>query len=370
MNDSRRQFILGAANSVLAAGVLSTSILSGCSWQAKRSWLVSSCDDHQGKHLAAALDLDGKVISTVTLPARGHDALALPHKPSHALIFARRPGKFALEVDFSQGQIVKQFQSQGDSHFYGHGVFSKDGRYMYTTENLYDKNQGVVVVRDAKTYQVLDRFDSGGIGPHELVLMPDGKTLAVANGGIQTHPEQPRKKLNLDTMQPNLAYIDIASTKVLDSYQPSDHQLSLRHLDVAADGEVIIGAQYQGHNSAIRPLLFAHQGQDNLQAFDADEQQWYNMQQYTASVLVNNNQIFVSCPRGSHLSFWDRQSKTFSHKQKFKDVSGLTQSKQTVLASSGRGVLKQINQSQTHNLPNQQTNTLKFDNHMTVISAV
>ena len=36
---------------------------------------------------------------------------------------------------------------------------------------------------------------SFGVGPHEVVLMPDGATLVVANGGIRTHPDRDRAKL-------------------------------------------------------------------------------------------------------------------------------------------------------------------------------
>ncbi|MCK0317313.1 DUF1513 domain-containing protein, partial [Salmonella sp. 15E65] len=89
-------------------------------------------------------------------------------------------------------------------------------------------------------------FDSGGIGPHEVVLMPDGKTLCVANGGILTHPDYGKLELNLDTMRPSLAYIDAASGELLEKVElePALHRLSIRHLALAADGCVWFGCQY------------------------------------------------------------------------------------------------------------------------------
>ena len=50
---------------------------------------------------------------------------------------------------------------------------------------------------------------NGSFGPHEIRLLPQGDTLVVANGGIETHPDSGRSKLNLPTMRPNLAYITI-----------------------------------------------------------------------------------------------------------------------------------------------------------------
>lgn len=137
MTINRRQFILGASQTALL-----TMLLPSCALVNKQQWLISTCNDQQGQNMAAAIDSQGQIVNTVKLPARGHDSLALPHKPGHALVFARRPDRFAVEVDFVTGRIINTIQSQADSHFYGHGVFSKDNKYLFTTENLYGKTRG------------------------------------------------------------------------------------------------------------------------------------------------------------------------------------------------------------------------------------
>ncbi len=43
----------------------------------------------------------------------------------------------------------------------------------------------------------IGEFPTFGVGPHELLLLGDGDTIAVANGGIETHPDFGRAKLNL-----------------------------------------------------------------------------------------------------------------------------------------------------------------------------
>ena len=131
---NRRQFILGASQAALAAW-----LLPACTSHKSEQWLVSTCNDQQGQNMAAAINNQGQIVNTVKLPARGHDSLALPHKPGHALVFARRPDRFAVEIDFIDARIVSFIQSQADSHFYGHGVFSKDNRYLYTSENYMTK---------------------------------------------------------------------------------------------------------------------------------------------------------------------------------------------------------------------------------------
>ena len=104
-------------------------------------------------------------------------------------------------------------------------------------------------VRDATDgYRQIGELASFGVGPHELVLMPDGATLAVANGGIRTHPDRDRAKLNLDSMAPSLAYLDLADGKLRADYRLAEehHQLSIRHLAVLGTGGVAIAMQYEG----------------------------------------------------------------------------------------------------------------------------
>ena len=45
---------------------------------------------------------------------------------------------------------------------------------------------------------------SHGVGPHEVTVLADGRTLVVANGGIVTHADAPGVKLDRDRMRPTL----------------------------------------------------------------------------------------------------------------------------------------------------------------------
>jgi hypothetical protein len=56
----------------------------------------------------------------------------------------------------------------------------------------------VIGVRDASAgYRHIGELPSHGIGPHDLALLSDERTLVVANGGIRTHPDRRREELNL-----------------------------------------------------------------------------------------------------------------------------------------------------------------------------
>ena len=366
---NRRTFLKASAHLSLTA-----FLLPACSTRVQQKWFVSGIKNRDGSYSAVAINRFGDVISKVPLPQRGHDVLALPHKPGHALIFARRPDRFVVEVNFNEGKIEHTFHSQEDTHMYGHGALSADKQYLYTTENHFDANRGVVVVRNTQNYQVEHRFDSNGIGPHQLKFMPSGDTLVVANGGISTHPDFPRLKLNLPTMQTNLSYLNAKTGEVIDEQRPVDHQLSLRHFDISAHGTVVVGAQYQGDKTKIQPLVFSHQlNKGNLTAFKGTVSDWQGMKHYTASIVCAGQKAFVTCPRGNKTFACDLIHQQIEGAVAVKDCAGLVFNGAQFAISDGFGNLHYINtraENMQGSKKTQAVGQMSFDNHMGMIDAV
>ena len=95
----------------------------------------------------------------------------------------------------------------------------------------------LIGVRDATDgYKQIGEFRAHGIEPHDIALLPDGRTLVVANGGIRTHPDRGGEELNLASMRPSLVYVDVQTGDLLEEHRlaPALHQLSIRHLALAA----------------------------------------------------------------------------------------------------------------------------------------
>ncbi|MFT5759960.1 MAG: hypothetical protein ACI9LM_004744 [Alteromonadaceae bacterium] len=370
MHLTRRKFLTAAVATTAAAGLMSVPFV-----QAQQHWLVSCGSDGSNNYFVAAMSLDGKLISKIQIPARGHDVISLPNKPGRALVFARRPGTFAIEVDFINHRIVKEINPQLGLHFYGHGVISTKNHVLITSENDFSSGDGQIVLRDVSNYQVLARYPSGGVGPHQIAMMPDGNTLVIANGGIKTHPELPRKKLNLDTMQPNLAYLDISTGKLLATYQLENKYLSIRHLDVSKKGKVIAALQYQGIKTDIVPLVVSHQGEEQLSFLHANENIWRAMNQYTASVCIDNehNRVAVSCPRSDSITYWSLTKDQFIGSEKLKDGAGLAFIND-MYASSGKGHVIELlagknKQQSLLSARSMSFSGIRWDNHMTAVIA-
>lgn len=250
----RRAFLKAAA----AAGALTlfgpTTRLASA---AGLTGYLSACRLPDGSYAAVELDAAGRVIRIMPLPGRGH-GFATASASGRAVAFARYPKSFAVAFELGGRGEPAVFAAPEGRHFYGHGVFADAGRLILATENDFDAARGVIGVYDvAAGYRRIGEFDTGGVGPHEVVMMPDGHTIAVANGGIETHPDFGDAKLNVATMSPSLAFIDTRSGDIRATHRldASLHQVSIRHLAVDALGAVWFGCQYEGPAGDRPPVI-------------------------------------------------------------------------------------------------------------------
>jgi hypothetical protein len=333
--------------------------------------LISCYDDPQGKHFVALFNSTTGQSRSFALSHRGHGIILNPDK-TQALIFSRRPDTLFWIIDLAQQQIINIIHSPTNRHFYGHGIFEPTARYLYVAENNYASGQGIIGVYDAhQQYQRVTEFSSHGIGPHELAFLSDGLTLVVANGGIKTHPDLGRSKLNLATMQANLAYFIPSKQQFIKKYTLAKeyHQLSIRHLSVGANDTVSIAMQYQGSKQQHPPLLALHQANNpKLTLISAPNSIQKQMKNYCGSICHDSSGQFfaMSAPRGGLISFWDNTGH-YLHHLDIPDGCGLTKgnNKGEIVISSGQGLLMthQIQENHSSLLSTKNPNK-HWDNHL------
>ncbi len=338
--------------------------------QAQRTAFFSCRADTQGRYFISGIDRQGQLQLDIALPGRGHGMQLHPQRPE-LLVFSRRPGTFLWVVDLATQQVSHKITSPAGRHFYGHGSFSRDGRYLFTTENEYETARGVIAVYDSHDhYRRLDEFDSHGIGPHELVTLNQANVLAVANGGIQTHPDFQRTKLNLDSMDPSLAYIDLANGQLLDAYRPpaQHHQLSIRHLSLTHDDTLCIAMQYEGAANEHPPLIAMHKGEDKLQFVELPEALNHSLNNYCGSVCTDssNEWFAISAPRGGRIIFIDTHNSKQPTTLSMQDGCGITSGTEPgeFYISSGDGSLLRYRVNGTRDVLKSADNQVKWDNHM------
>ncbi len=299
-------------------------------------------------------------------PHRLHGISKHPHR-NEVVAPSRRPGDelFVFNMD---DQSIRVIQASNGRHYFGHGVFSPDGRHFYAVENAFDDERGVIGVYDTQSaYKRIGEFDSGGIGPHEVKLHPDGRSVFVANGGILTHPKTGRAKLNLDSMMPTLTELSLSdgATKAETNLPRDMHQLSIRHIDVGKDGTVYVGVQDQNKVRRDVPLVWKWQGTGELLPFERPSEGWGVFKGYIGSVTVDSSSqlLCVSSPRGNIVQQWNVEAMNIGSELREKDICGIAaypRAKSYILTT---GTGKVINWSEAG--LQETKHSLQFDNHCT-----
>lgn len=305
----------------------------------------ASCKDRDGGFAVGTLDAHGNVINTVKLPARGHDLVVKPGS-REAVVFARRPGRFAVAFDLDGKTPPREIASAPDRHFYGHGLYSSDGKLLFSTENDIAGGRGVLGIRDATNgYAPVGVVSTGGIGPHDIALLSDGRTLVVANGGIDTDPGG-REPIALAEMHPSLSYIDMQTGDVIErvTFAADLQPLSIRHLAVGAGDTVVFGCQWAGDRLTHPQLVGTHRRGGALKLMPMPDSILRETRQYIGSVSVDGSGEIAaaSAPRGNLALFFDLPAGRYLGAQRMADVCGIAgaASARSFALSSGDGAIQ------------------------------
>ena len=282
--------------------------------------------DVGGRHLASIFDQSGCIHHDVPLPGRGH-GFAVQPVTGRVVVFARRPGDWALILDPSTGAVVECLAVSDGRHFYGHGAFSLDGAFLYTSENRFEDGAGIIGVWNAKRdWKRIREWPSGGVGPHEIRVLGPGRMLAVANGGIRTHPDSGRAKLNLETMTSSLAIVDTADGRLArsTSLDPRHQRLSIRHLDIDRHARIVVAMQHEGDRHKRVPLIAFERGADLVPAYAPDDV-GRRMRQYAGSVSfdASGHYTAVSHPHEGIVSLWSSRSARLLSVAELADTCGI-----------------------------------------------
>ncbi|MBL8566641.1 MAG: DUF1513 domain-containing protein [Hyphomicrobiaceae bacterium] len=366
---NRRMVLTGVASALLLPSFLAQTSRAGEEIGRGEALFVSSARRGDGSYCVVIVSASGRVVRELALNDRGHDVAVSPDG-ALAVAFARRPGTFAVAFDVRGVRPAVVFETPPARHFYGHGVFSADGRLLYATENDFERDgRGVLGVYDvAGGFHRIGELPSHGLGPHDLLLLDDGRTICVANGGIETHPDAGRSELNLDTMRPSLVFLDsVTGDVVAEHVLPQElNRLSLRHLCADGSGKVWFGGQWQGA-VASSPELIGSAGRDRpISLVEGGETLGAGLKGYVGSVSASNDGriIAASAPKAGAVVFIDPATGRVLGQKRLRDVCGIAPASTTEMAlSSGDGVLM-VGAPPSSDAMHSEVPGLAFDNHL------
>jgi uncharacterized protein len=342
----KRTGLIDRRDFLKAAGVTFLSSLAPAAFAdtlAADAVFATAYQRRDGAYGAAILSEAGKILHSVDLPDRGHDITFDPVS-GRSVVFARQPGTFFVAFDPAGRTPPVTVESIAGRHFFGHGVFSPDGALLYAAENDFDNAAGMVGIYDAKNgFARIGEFPTYGVGPHELLLLGDGRTIAVANGGIETHPDFGRAKLNLPTMKPSFVLVDRVTGDLIEKHElpPELHQLSIRHMDIDETGAVWFGCQHEGPTTE-RPALVgrAVRGKE-LQLIDMPDHVLSGFRNYIGSVAANRDAgtVAVTSPQGNSFAVIEASSGKVVATRTLTEVCGIAPDRAGYLVTTGTGLI-------------------------------
>jgi hypothetical protein len=305
------------------------------------------------------LAADGRSLFGVPLPGRGHAAAAHPTR-AEAVAFARRPGTFALVIDCGAGSVRHRLHPPEGVQFNGHGTFSSDGSILMTSEVLAEGSEGRIGLWDTQNYTRLGDWASHGLGPHEILRLPDGR-LAVANGGIRTDPVD-RTKLNIPDMRPNLTLLADDGTLLDQIELPDLLQNSIRHLALARDAIAFV-MQWEGDPfEAVPQLGLWTPGQAPILCEPRSEET-FAMQGYAGSVAATSDRVLVTSPKGGvAMIFATDGTPVATHRRT--DLCGAATHSGSFVVTDGLGAVWSADDSGLTPLA---TGASRWDNHLVAL---
>lgn len=334
-----------------------------------RNAFVSAARIGPRQHALVIVDEKGAEIGRLGLAGRGHD-IAVDARRGRVALFARRPGYFAVIIDAASLTPLATINPPEGHHFFGHGAFSADGRLLYATENAFtgERPRGVVGIYDASAaFARIGAFETHGMDSHEILLAPDGRTLVVANGGIETHPEFGRQKLDVAQMRPSIVRIDRASGDLVGETRldAALSRLSTRHMSFDGEGTLWFGCQWEGERGERPPLvgLIDENGEARLIPFP--EPVAGIARNYIGSVVASRDggTMAATSPIGGAVFLFDTKARTFRALHRLRDGCGIASAVgHDFVASAGDGRLMRIEDDRME--PLARPAGLEFDNHM------
>ena len=370
LNSNRRQFLqqLGLLSCVSALPVPALAAAQPSLW-------LSAATSAEGDGMALFGSAGQREV--IATGFRGH-GLCLSPDGRRAVMMARRPGLEGVELQASGNERVRQFHSRPDRQFQGHACYSGDGKRLFTSETVISDNPlehglGRIGIRDADTFEWLGDMSSGGVEPHELRLMPDQRTLVIANGGLRPSPVDGRESIDGEHMQSSLVMLDSISGDIVSTDTLSESKASIRHLDIAADGTVVVALQVQRqwlNDSDVRALVAVKRPGQSLETLPAPENLWLALDDYMGSVVVHRdlNIAGVTSPRGNLAVFWALTEGQLLGYFPLHDVCGigLTPDGQHFVLTNSAGDIRYIDPVtlQENKTMRQHTAGVRWDNHL------
>jgi uncharacterized protein len=253
-------------------------------------------NDAQTKFALSIVNLKLEQHKLVPIDFLAHGIILDP-LDNHCLVMFEKIGPGACEVDMRTMTRTRKIIAGENRYFYGHGAFSHDGLYLYSTETYLDSQQGVIAIRDAATFQLLGEFPTYGSNPHECQLVEDGKVMVITNGG--------RDLMSGDA--PSVTYVDVDNQQLLERVVLNNKLINTGHMGITDEGAlIVVSAPRSGLKKTDLGGVSIKPGDGLIQSIAQPEKIVSRMIGEALSVVIHEESgiCAVTHPDGNMVTFW------------------------------------------------------------------
>lgn len=238
-----------------------------------------------------------------------------PQTPERAALFEKR-GRGAAHVDLCAREVLQVIEPMAGHHFYGHGTYARTGDVLFAVESHLTEGRGAISVRDPKTFAVLDTFPTYGARPHDCVLIDQGSTLAITNGGGVVG----------GTETPCVTFVHIASRKLLEKHEVTSPRINTGHIAVGQGHDfAVVSAPREGLPEATSlGGVSLRTNRKKLCHITAPREVAGQLFGETLSVALFEGTVAATTPQAGMLTFWDLATQRLKKALQLPNVRGLT----------------------------------------------
>lgn len=241
------------------------------------------------------IDLDTGALDRIVIGFLGHGVTVNPRNPSCVAVFEKR-GSGAALVDLRAKRRLGLIVPSAGRHFYGHGAYVNGGAELLSIESDLTTKKGVIVVRDGTSFETLAEFPSYGQSPHDCVLVDDGKTLVVTNGGGDIG----------STEAPSVAYVDVASEKLKEKVTFGDPKINAGHVAIRENGDLVVcSAPRDGLGEGSIGGVTLRRGKRKPERMRTPKALVDGLVGESLSACVRGSIAGVTTPSANKVTFWD-----------------------------------------------------------------
>ncbi len=234
---------------------------------------------------------DTQIVNTRFLP---HGIIVDPTDKKRLIIFEKK-GMGAAAIDLNNHEVITQFPADAGNNFSGNGVFDNTGQFIYSIESKIDNTDGKIIIRDGKTFDVVNVLSTYGKSPQDCKLINQGQIIVVSNRGDSNSGA-------------SITYVSTQENKLISKIKLEGNNINSCHFAMSKDNNLIITSS--GSTNEIGQVHISQVGtsntQHNLATMTEPKALTEKLFGYAASICIDEqrNIAAITHPGANLLTFW------------------------------------------------------------------